>query len=151
MKHTILQHGLPSPFVLPSFLSATLRWWALLECSTTAFSHSESLIKLQPPHTHTPSKYTAKGKGHLFVTKCLSHSFTWQQSSMSFPTVKCQIWKPSLWLMFRVRLCGTFNLGTVLQSNKSLSNMGHGEAFCTRGGFRNIHSSALPLMYIGIL
>jgi len=72
---------------------------------------------------HQPSTYTAKRKGHLFVTKCLFHSFTWQQSSMSFPTVKCQIWKPSIRLMFRVRLCATFNPGSILQSNKSLPNL----------------------------
>lgn len=127
---------LRSPFIPPSCLPCflcplflfsrlvALQWWALSECSTIAFSHSESLIKLQssPP----PLNYTEKGKGHLFVTKCLSHSFTWQQSSMSFPTVKCQIWKPSIRLMFRVRLCATFNPGSILQSNKSSSNLGDG-------------------------
>lgn len=36
---------------LPSFLSITRQWWALSECSAIAFSHSESLIKLQSsPH-----------------------------------------------------------------------------------------------------
>lgn len=69
----------------------------------------------------------AKGKGHLFFTKCLSHSFTWQQSSMSFPTVKCQIWKPSIRLMFRVRLWATFKPRSILQSNKSTSNLGDGK------------------------
>lgn len=111
---------LPSYFFLPVMLP----WWALSECSTIAFSHSESLIKLHPPHML--QNYMAKGKGHLFVTKCLYHSFTWQQSSMSFPTVKCQIWKPSIRLMFRVRLWATFNPTSILQSNKSISNLGDG-------------------------
>lgn len=110
--------------LLPS--SLTLWWWALSECSTIAFSHSEFDKATVFP---LPWNYTAKGKGHLFVTKCLSHSFTWQQSSMSFPTVKCQIWKPSIRLMFRVRLCAICNPGSILQSNKSLSNLLDGKAF----------------------
>lgn len=112
-----------SPYSLP----VTLPWWALSECSTIAFSHSESLIKLQSPPPSVPQNYMAKGKGHLFFTKCLSHSFTWQQSSMSFPTVKCQIWKPSIRLMFRVRLWATFKPRSILQSNKSTSNLGDGK------------------------
>lgn len=144
--YTFIPVAISSLSLSPLFTASLLRWWALLPCSTTAFSHSESLIK--PPHPRCLI-YSAKGKGHLFVTKCLSYSFTWQQSSLSFPTVKCQIWKPSIRLMFGVRLHTTFNPGSILQSNKSLSHLGDERAFWHLCGLRNISTlcSAAPLMY----
>lgn len=115
-----------------AFISPTiiLTHSSLASCFLASFlSHCEHFQSVQPlhlamtefdkatiaPHPPPLTNYMAKGKGHLFVTKCLSHSFTWQQSSTSFPTVKCQIWKPSIRLMFRVRLRATFNPEAILQ------------------------------------
>lgn len=121
-------------FLLPCFLPSLLSHYDdehFQSIPPIAFSHSESLIKLQSP---LPSilELHGKGKGQLFVTKCLSHSFTWQQSSTSFPTVKCQIWKPSIRLMFRVRLRVICNPESILQSNKSLYDLVHWKAFWQR-------------------